>query len=139
MNNSTVLEEYKYFKNGFEYEKYLDMLSSDLRLYISRFRLSAHSLRIQSGRFVRNAIPRNERYCLCCQTANIEDIFHFILVCPCYNELRESYINNYYYRRPSMYKLTELFKSSSLSILLNLSKYIKLALKRRTNILNNVM
>ena len=139
VNNSTVLEEYKYFKNGFEYEKYLDMLSSDLRFYISRFRLSAHSLRIQSGRFVRNAIPRNERYCLCCQTANIEDIFHFILVCPCYNELRERYINNYYYRRPSMYKLTELFKSSSLSILLNLSKYIKLALKRRTNILNNVM
>ena len=26
VNNSTVLEEYKYFKNGFEYEKYLDML-----------------------------------------------------------------------------------------------------------------
>lgn len=30
VNNSTVLEECKYFKNGFEYEKYLDMLSSNL-------------------------------------------------------------------------------------------------------------
>ena len=83
MNNRTVLEEYKYLKNGFEYETYLDVLSSDLRLYISRFRLSAHSLRIQSGRVVSNAIPRNERYCLCCQAANIVDIFPFILVCPC--------------------------------------------------------
>ena len=93
--NSTVLEEYKYFKNGFEYEKYLDMLSSDLRFYFSRFRLSAHPLRIQSGRFARNAIPRNERYCLCCQTANIENIFfYFILVYSCYGELRESYMNN---------------------------------------------
>ena len=139
VNNSTVLDEYKYFKNGFEYEKHLDMLSSDLRFYISRLRLSANSLRIQFGRFVRNAIPRNERYCLCCQTANIENIFHFILISPCHDELRESYINNYYYRRSSMYKLTDLFKSSSLSILLNLSKYIKLALKRRTNISNNDM
>ena len=113
------------------------MLSNDLRFYISRFRLSAHSLRIQSGRYARNAIPRNERYCLCCQTANIEDIFHFILICPCYRELRERYINNYYYHRPSMYKLTELFKSSNMTILVNLSKYIKVALKKRSNILNN--
>ena len=124
VNNSVVLEEYKYFKNGFVYEKYLDMLSSDLRFYISRFRLSAHAL--QSGRYARNAIPRNKRYCLCCQTINIEDIFHFIFVCPCYLELRESYINNYYYHRPLMFKLTELFKSSCMSILQNLSKYIKL-------------
>ena len=137
INNSVVLEEYKYFKNGFGYEKYLDMLRSDLRFYISRFRLSVHSLRIQSGRYARNAIPRNERYCLCCQTTNIEDMFHFIFVCPCYRELRESYINKYYYYRPSMFKLTELFKSSSMSILQNLSKYIKQALKKRSSILNN--
>ena len=56
-----LFQEYKYFKNGFGYEKYLDKLSSDLRFYISRCRLSAHQLRIQSGRYARNAIPRNER------------------------------------------------------------------------------
>ena len=46
----------------------------------------------------------------------IEDIFHFIFVCPCYRELRESYIVNYYYHRPSTFKLTELFKSSSICL-----------------------
>ena len=132
-----IIVLYKYFKYGFGYEKYLDMLSSDLRFYISRFRLSAHPLRIQSGRYARNAIPRNERYCLCCQTTNIDDIFHFIFVCSCYRDLRESYINNYYYHTPSRFKLTELFKSSSMCILQNLSKYIKRALKKRSNILNN--
>ena len=59
-----------------------------------------------------------------CQTTDtcIEDIFHFILVYPCYPALRESEINNYYYHRSSMYKLTELFKSSNMSLLPNLSK-----------------
>ena len=36
-----------------------------------------------------------------------------------------------------MFKLTELFKSSSMSLLQNLSKYIKQALKKRSSILNN--
>ena len=137
VNNSVVLEKYtyKYFKNGFGYEKIPRYVKQRFEVYISRFRLSAHPLRIQSGRCARNSIPRNESYCLCCQTTNIEDIFHFILVCSCYRELRESCLNNYYYHKPSTFKLTELFKSSSMSILQNLSRYVKLAVKKKDYIL----
>jgi len=28
----------------------------------------------------RNAVPRNERYCNCCNTFDIEDLYHFIIV-----------------------------------------------------------
>jgi hypothetical protein len=66
--SSEVLDLYKNFKNVFGYEAYLDILPSSLRCYITRLRISAHALRIQTGRYARNRIPRNERYCQCCHS-----------------------------------------------------------------------
>jgi len=37
-----------------------------LRFVITRLRISAHSLRIQTGRYSRQRLPRNERICWCC-------------------------------------------------------------------------
>ena len=48
---SPVLEEYKYFKSSFHYESYLDILHFGIPFYMTRIRISAHSLRIQTGRF----------------------------------------------------------------------------------------
>ena len=39
----------------------------------------------------------------------VEDEFHFMFICPKYSILRRKYIDNYYFRSPSMYKLFELF------------------------------
>ena len=69
---------YKHVKNNLEYEKYLDIISSSLRLYFVKLRISALPLRIQTGRYSGNNILRNERYCLCCNTADLEDEYHFI-------------------------------------------------------------
>ena len=67
----------------------------NLRWVNTKYRISAHCLRIQSGRYgrnavprnavprnavPRNAVPRNERYCNCCNTFGIEDLYHFIIV-----------------------------------------------------------
>ena len=64
VERSSVLDEYQYFKKSFEYETYLDVLPFNLRFFVTRARISAHSLRIHTGRYGRNAIPRNERLCL---------------------------------------------------------------------------
>ena len=61
---SPVLMLYKEYKLNFEYETYLDIIPRSLRFYFSRLRLLVHPLRIQTGRFGRNRIPREERYCL---------------------------------------------------------------------------
>ena len=82
IESSAALEEYKHFKNHFGYEPYLDILSNNYRFFLTRMRLSSHSLRIQTGRYGRNKIPRNERICQCCNTNDIEDVFHFICICP---------------------------------------------------------
>jgi hypothetical protein len=49
--NCPVLLLNKDIENVFQYEKYLDLLPSNLRHYISRIRISAHPLLIQSGRY----------------------------------------------------------------------------------------
>ena len=73
VNESPILTFYKEFKVSFEYEHYLDLLPSHLKCLISRLRLSIVPLRMQTGRYARNRIPRNERYCLFCDTSGIDD------------------------------------------------------------------
>jgi len=135
---SSVLYEYKSFKETFEYEMYLDLLPNNLRLFITRFRISAHSLRINTGRFGRTSIPRNERYCLCCDKYDIEDNFHFICICSRYSVLRSKYIPKLYYQRPSVFKFNNLMSSIDNHILYKLAIFLKLALAERTKYLNMV-
>ncbi len=102
-----------------------------LRCILSRIRFSSHSLRIQTGRYAQNRLARNERVCLYCDSGDIEDEFHFICVCRCFDDLRKQYLKKYYINRPSMFKFTELMKCSSKTVLRNLCKYVKEALSIR--------
>jgi hypothetical protein len=131
IENSNVLDLYKNCKTNLSYEIYLDLLTCSLRMHISRIRISAHSLRIQTCRYRRKRLPRNERYCQCCNTLDIEDEYHFILVCPCYNSIHKIYIKQYFYVRPSMFKLTQLLQTSNKILLMNLARYIKESLAIR--------
>ena len=107
-------------------------------MFISRLRLSVLPLRIQTGRYARNNIPRNERYCQCCQTLDIEDEYHFVCVCSTYNVLRRKYLKRCYYIRPSVFKYHQLLITSDRRELINLSKFVKESLKLRNTLLNNI-
>ena len=70
---SPVLHQYRQFKTTFEYEHYLDILTYNLRcvfLQNIEYRLIALEYKVV-GRYGRNAVPRNERYCNCCNTFDI--------------------------------------------------------------------
>ena len=97
-------------------------------------RLSSHSLRIHTGRYVNSSVPRNERYCLYCRLHDIEDEFHFILKCPCYSEIRKRFIKKYYYNRPSMSKFVELMSCNNVSVISNVCRFIRDALTIRINL-----
>ena len=47
---------------------------------LSKYRLSAHSLSIETGRY--HNISRNNRICSLCNMNTLEDEYHFVLVCP---------------------------------------------------------
>ena len=96
----------------FGYENYLSMNSPNVRRSFTRFRTSSHCLEIEMGRYPPRTAA-NHRYCKQCNTHEIDDEFHFLLVCSKFQNLRLKYIPNYYRRRPSMAKFVELFDNTS--------------------------
>ena len=54
------MRTYILYKNDFCYEKYLDILATELRKPLTQFRISAHNLEIERGRYTR--LPIVQRY-----------------------------------------------------------------------------
>ena len=65
----------------------------------------------------------------------MEDEMHFILLCPMYTNLRCNLIKAYYWRKPSVFKLLQLFNITNVKQLCNLGKYICRVLKLRADTL----
>ena len=60
INNSSRLQSYCIFKHSFETESYLNTLAEkEYRVALSRFRISAHNLEIETGRY--DNLPREQR------------------------------------------------------------------------------
>jgi hypothetical protein len=63
---------------------------------VSKFRISAHQLRIETGHYERkknqagkiSILEREERVCLYGNLSKVEDEPHFLLECPLYNHKR---------------------------------------------------
>ena len=138
VQNSAALKDYSLIKYTFGYEPYLDILSRDMRVYFTRLRFSSLNLRIETGRYSNPPVPRSERFCPCCNSTDIEDSYHFLFLCSCYNEIRQrffSFLPVYFRNRPSMFKFTELLKSQDKNIIIKIAVYVKHAIAKRLEIL----
>ena len=138
VNESSMMDMYRQFKTSLVYEPYLNILPKSLRAYVSRLRLSVHPLRIQTGRYARNVEERSVRYCMFCDLNDIEDEYHFVCVCPMYNDFRNKYIKHNYYIKPSVYKYLNLLKTEDKMELINLSLFVKNALSIRSRLINDM-
>ncbi|PJE78139.1 hypothetical protein CI610_02931 [invertebrate metagenome] len=125
---------YKHIVDTFNTQFYLiKPIDYKFKKLLSQFRMQGHSLNIESGRY--NKIPRSQRICTVCDKNDVEDEVHFVLLCPAYSELRKTYIKKYYYSRPSVYKLIELFSSKSVKTLNRLGKFLLHATAERKTLL----
>ena len=117
--------------SSFNYQVYLDKLQVDkFRKSLCRLRLASHRLEIETGRWTKPIkTPLEDRKCKLCGI--LEDEYHFVFECSLYLELRKKYISKYYWKRPSMMKLIELFSSESTKQLQKLSVYTQKAFKLR--------
>ena len=81
IENSSKLHCYRSYKTCFEYENYLNCVINDKqRIELTRLRCSSHHLLIEEVRF--SSIPKENRICKLCNLKNeIEDEFHFFLIC----------------------------------------------------------
>ena len=133
INSSTKLQSYCIFKQDTEHEPYLNFIRlNKYKFALSRFRLSSHSLAIESGRY--NNTPREERLCIHCNMNTIENEYHFLLVCPFYADLRRKYLSPYYCRWPTLNKFKSLMQNKTDTTVNKLSKFIYYANERRTTI-----
>ena len=82
LSHSLKLRTYRTFKSKLEREPYLN-LPRHLRVQLSRLRSSAHSLRVETGRYTLPPTPLEERLCPSCNV--IEDEQHFLIDCSIYN------------------------------------------------------
>ena len=136
LNESSRAMFYRHIST-FTFQVYLNIVSvKNIRVSLTKLRVSSHRLCIETGRWNKPvSTPVNERKCLICK--ELEDEFHFILQCNMYKELRKRYIPEYYYKRPNMLKLSELFKTKNERILRNLGLYVRKAFVIRSEILYN--
>ena len=87
-NMDGKLRTYFSFKEHFEFEQYLNIIKNfDKRRSLTKFRISAHRLKIERGRFSKPPIPVENRFCDYC-VSEIEDEFHFLIKCSKYNSPR---------------------------------------------------
>ena len=87
---------HQYLIDNFALQYYLcKPIPSLYKRYISRFRIVSHNLRIEHGKYYNES--RIDRKCALCNLNDVEDEYHFILVCPRYSELKSKYIKIFYY------------------------------------------
>ena len=136
LNTYSSMTLYRELKDDFSLSEYLKILQhKKYRNAISKLRLSSHRLAIESGRYT--GTERQNRKCIFCTTNDIEDEFHFVLICPSYQNLRMQFIKRFYYRNPSMMKFVQLLNSTG-KTLKNLALYISKAFEERNLLLNDV-
>ena len=107
----------------------MNIKNDKLRMSLTRFRLSAHNLAIETGRYFN--IDREDRLCLLCNQRNVESEYHFLLVCTKYRELRSKYLLRYS-SFPTVHKFFSLMTSKSSISQINVAKFIHESMKLRS-------
>ena len=77
-NMGNILRTYRKFKNLFKFEEYLQFGSKTEQQTYTKFRISAHDLRIERGS--NEGLKVEDGICNT-YNLNIEDEFHFLMIC----------------------------------------------------------
>ena len=136
----------KEVKKHYQFEDYLNVITNPAhRISVTRLRLGAHALRIQTGKYENKgaSIPVEERTCLICNRNRIEDEQHFLMYCQEYDDIRHE-LHSVISKTDSFF--TNLTDEDKIKYLLTLDnennpkiigKYIHLMFQKREEILKS--
>ena len=82
------LMTYSIYKENFALEPYILQGPVRLRRNITKLRISAHTLAVETGRYTRPKTVRVNRKCNFCNNIETDDKFHVFLKCPFHNDER---------------------------------------------------
>ena len=136
------MRTYALIKRTISLESYLHLADPESRKRITRLRVSAHRLCIETMPFNgKNAyVPVDDRLCVNCQDGVTEDKFHFLIKCRKYDVVRQSLFDHVSLANPffAAYSDTEKFMwimtTEHLECAKKLSDFIAKANAMRTNI-----
>ena len=106
-NNKKKLRTYKLFKTQFKEERYLNVIKNkDWKISLTKFRVSAHNLLIETGRH--HNIKVEDRICKHCNQKEIEDERHFLIECSKYASLRQTMMQEVLHLYPNIKNMSTL-------------------------------
>ena len=120
--NIQELSKNRLYRNlNLESNDYLHILPNNfIRIAITKLRLGSHYLMIERGRWKK--LELIDRQCISCN--DIEDEYHVIMCCKKYKNIRQKYLPETIYKKPSMYKFINLLNSKNIKELRNLGLFI---------------
>ena len=119
---------YRVYKETWGFEQYLLELPTVLRISMCKYRTSNHRLAIEKLRYIN--VPREHRTCHMCNSNQLGDEFHFLLICQKLSRIRSQYLPMYYITRPNVIKFQQIMTKPDKKTLLNLAKFIKIGLQQ---------
>jgi hypothetical protein len=123
INSSPKLDTYITFKYVNKCELYLQCVNTvSHRIAFTQLRVSSHNPFIETGRY--SNVARNMRLCTKCNMSVVESEYHFLLVCPFYSDLRNTYLTRYYCHWPNLHKFVSLLSTTNKKLLINLAKFV---------------
>ena len=125
------LRFYKQLKGSFKIEPYIENIQNrSQRAWLSRYRVSAHKLRIETGRYTRPVTPVCDRACVYCDSLECDTEEHFILKCKTFSLKRNVFFGRMAALIPNFSdfsnrdKLLSVLCPSSPEIAKNVSKFL---------------
>ena len=116
---------YKNFGLEYEVKKYFEILVPSLWIPFCRFRTGNHKFPVEIYSWTKLHKERNERTCTICDSGAIGDEYHYLMICPIFQEFREEYLPNYYLNRPTLAKFYKLMKTEKKTLLIKVAKLVK--------------
>ena len=106
-----------------------------------KLRIANHDLDIEKGRHINT--PKENRFCILCRhfyrISVIECEFHFLLVCPIYQDIRNTVADKCTLNDKTLFNFTNVMKSKDIDAVSALSYYVYHAFKRRTELLHTLI
>ena len=120
---------YSIYKENIALEEHLLKLNKSEHITFVKFRASNHFLPVEQGRW--QNIEYADRKCHLCNSVDVADELHYILICPKFENERKTYIKKYFYTRPNLMKFKTLMRSTSTIKLRKLCAFIKIILNSK--------
>ena len=115
---------YRTFKTELNLEKYLSLSDRAERINICKFRCRNIKIPVVILGYRNRNILYENRKCELCNLDAIGDEFHYMLICPVFQQQRQIYLDDQYLVDPDRNKFSELMQSQNFNILRKLSKFI---------------